>query len=294
MAKRIGIVGLGRMGHAIASRLLSQGFEVVIYNRTDSRMTDLLAAGAKRASCPADAAVPGGLLLSSLTDEQALLDVCGGPSGVLRDFAGGIHLSTSTLSPAAASGLARQHADAGATYISAPMQGRPAMAEAGQLVAWVSGMCDATRTNEVLSAIASRTIWLGQDVRQAPAAKLALNMLMNANIALFAEAYAYVSSYGVKEDSFGCGLTDTAFSAPLFKAIAARLVVPDDAATGSDVRVSRKDSDLLVASSDGLPLTLPLAAQLARVYRDAEERGWGHLDPVSIRRLLTDSPRENM
>ncbi|HSV83613.1 MAG TPA: NAD(P)-dependent oxidoreductase [Ramlibacter sp.] len=287
MQKLVAVVGLGRMGQAIASRLLHEGCQVTVSNRTLAAGQALAARGARIAATPADAARETGVALSMLTNEDAVRDVCFGPTGLLATLAGGVHLSMSTLSPAAAASLAAAHAEAGVTYVSAPVQGRPAMAEAGQLVAWVSGPFPA-EARAVLEIVARQVIFLGPDVQHAAAAKLALNLLMNANIELFAEAFAYAQAHGVDVARFGQGLTESAFSAPLFKAIAGALAAADDTAKGSDIDVSRKDLGLLLAHGHR-NLSLPVAVALENAYAAAAARGWGELDPIAVRRLLQSS-----
>lgn len=282
---KVGIIGLGRMGLAIAKRLLAQGFDVSVYNRTAARANDVVALGAAFAANPAQLALQGSVVVSSLTDEAAVREVCLGSAGLLCALVGGTHISTSTLSPDAAQRLAAMHQQAGVRFICAPLQGRPVMAENGQLIAWVSGQGSKDEdVQDVLNAFARKTIHLGEDPSQAAAAKLALNMLMFANVELFAEAIAYVSAAGVDQQLFSEGLTETAFAAPLFRSIVATLSQGDDVAKGSDLNLSRKDLALLVSNTMGH--YLPMAVKLEQVYSEAADRGWGALDPTAVRRLF--------
>jgi 3-hydroxyisobutyrate dehydrogenase-like beta-hydroxyacid dehydrogenase len=270
------------MGRAVAARLLESGYDVVVFNRTAGRTTELAGVGARIAASPLDAAVQGGIVVSALTDEAAVRRVC--EDGLLASLEGGVHLCLSTLAPDAAASLAKLHEDAAVRYVSMPVQGRPAMAESGQLVAWISGPPLPAEARAVVSALCHRAIDLGSDVRHAAAAKLALNLLLNANIELFAEALAYVAARGVEPQAFGRALTETAFAAPLFRAIVAGLGRADDTAAGSDVRVSRKDLGPLTGDACGIEL--PVSRALELVYARAEESGWGHLDPIAVRRIF--------
>jgi 3-hydroxyisobutyrate dehydrogenase-like beta-hydroxyacid dehydrogenase len=284
LATHVAVVGLGRMGQAVAGRLLSQGLRVTVFNRSPGKSTELQDQGAKVAATAREAAQTAQVVLSVLTDEAAVQEMCSGPVGLLAGLRGRSHLSISTLAPDAAARLDALHVAAGARYISTPVQGRPAMARSGQLIAWVSGFDLDAPARHALDTIARQTYRLGGDVRNAAAAKLALNMLMNANIELFAEAFSYLASRGVDTRAFGNALTETAFAAPLFKAIVAALGSDDDKAGGSDVSVSRKDLDLLVNDLPGQ--ALPVTRKLAEVFDVAQARGWGHLDPIAVRRLF--------
>src|SRR5512140_166020 len=136
--QRVGFIGLGRMGAAIAHRLLQAGFALTVYNRTAAKLEPLIKAGAAGARSPREAAAGAGVLLTSLMDDQSVLDMVTGDDGMLAGLArGAIHIGTSTVSPGCATRLAELHAAHGSTYIAAPVLGRPDAAEAGQLQTFV-------------------------------------------------------------------------------------------------------------------------------------------------------------
>lgn len=285
MSDHVTVVGLGRMGRAIAKRLNAQGIKITAYNRSRSHDDELIEAGMKVASTAKEAVHPGALVISTLTDEVAVREMFEGDSGLLRYMMGGVNLSVTTLSPKSALRLSDAHRNAGVTYISTPVQGRPSMAEIGQLVAWISGPTLGYREEIVLKHLTRSIINLGHDCQFASAAKLALNMLINANIELFAEAFSYANMHGVDIGLFGNGITDTVFNSPIFQAIILGLNNPSDLATGSDIAVSQKD---LALFSEGVKeLNLPASKSISNVFTDAVIQGLGELDPVAIRRLFT-------
>ena len=71
----LGVLGMGAMGRAVARRLLGQGHRVAVWNRTPGRAAEVLAAGAREASSPAEAAAGAAAVLLSLSDDRAVLDV---------------------------------------------------------------------------------------------------------------------------------------------------------------------------------------------------------------------------
>jgi 3-hydroxyisobutyrate dehydrogenase-like beta-hydroxyacid dehydrogenase len=283
---RVGVVGLGRMGSAMASRLLALGHEVVVWSRTPEPAERLATQGARRAKTPAELARSVGTVVSMLTHAEAVHQVCSGPDGLLSALQGCTHLSMSTLAPQDARALAALHEALGASYISAPVQGRPPMAATGQLVGWVSGPAASQDANQVLQGLCGRIIDVGAEVGQACAAKLALNLLMIANIALLAEAFDMVGEQGVDSATFAEGLTSTAFAAPLFKAIAASLLQHDDVARGSDIALVRKDLALFLRSAPA-DKRFPLACMTEAIFAQAEAAGFGGLDPTAVRRVTT-------
>ncbi|NBY08478.1 MAG: NAD(P)-dependent oxidoreductase [Betaproteobacteria bacterium] len=285
MIKKVAILGMGRMGQAIARRFLDVGFEVSVYNRTKNRSMDLERIGVRIANEPCDAVYKGGLVLSALSTADAVHNLCSGPNGILEVLDDGVHLGLSTISPDAALRIENLHTNNNSRYISVPVQGRPVMAEKGQLIAWVSGKGFNEVERSVVDVIACKTIYLGENVCDAPVAKLALNMLMYSNVEIFCEAIAYISRRGLSRDLFLNGLIDTAFSAPLFRGIVSGILDPDDNAKGSDINISRKDLTLLVSDLKGIDL--PIVRAMESIYAKAEENGLGNLDPIAIRRLFS-------
>src|SRR5437660_5759965 len=99
MKETIGLIGLGGMGLAIATNLLKAGFGLRVYNRTAAKARPLLEQGAVLARSPAEAAVPGGIVVTIVSDDRAVEEVSLGANGLLSRLGDGAHLSMSTISP---------------------------------------------------------------------------------------------------------------------------------------------------------------------------------------------------
>ena len=102
MNETIGFIGLGALGQPIAHSLLKAGYLLKVYNRTASKAEPLKALGAEIASCPADTLTPGGVVVTVVSNDEALENVVMSEGFLQRLGAGGIHLSMSTVSPAIA------------------------------------------------------------------------------------------------------------------------------------------------------------------------------------------------
>src|SRR5271154_5695757 len=134
MSEPLGFIGLGNMGEPIAANLLEAGYTLRVYNRTASKAAPLAAKGATVVQSPEEVAVPGGIVLTMLSDDQAIEGVCLPPgSFVERLGPGGVHVSISTIAPATARRLAEHHAQHGVEYVAAPVFGRPEAAAAKRL-----------------------------------------------------------------------------------------------------------------------------------------------------------------
>src|SRR3977135_760141 len=129
---KIGFIGLGRMGSAMAANLLKAGHEVTVFNRSPEKLRPLVELGAREAGSVADAC-RGELVVTMLADDTAVADVAlqnGGIVSVLPK--GAIHLSMSTISVALSKKLTEAHAQAAQQFVAAPVFGRPSAAAAAQ------------------------------------------------------------------------------------------------------------------------------------------------------------------
>ena len=135
---KIGFIGLGRMGHHVAANLMKAGHQVTVWNRSPGPVEALAAKGAVAAKTPEDA-LQGDAVFSMLSNDQVMREL--GLAGPLLEKAtkGLIHVNLATISVAFARELSAAHQKAGLAYISAPVFGRPEMAESAQLVLVAGG-----------------------------------------------------------------------------------------------------------------------------------------------------------
>src|SRR5258705_4433259 len=137
---RIAVLGLGRMVHPMAARLLAAAAPVTIWNRSPERGTDLVAQGARLAKTPADAAYDAEIVLTMLADPPALEKVLAAPDGVFKTLRrSALLIDCSTIGPAVARATAEQCAARGAAYVDAPVLGSVPAAEQGTLTILVGG-----------------------------------------------------------------------------------------------------------------------------------------------------------
>src|ERR1700676_5592841 len=116
MKEIVGFIGLGNMGLAMATNLLKAGFGLRVYNRTPEKARPLLERGAILAHSPAEAAEPGGVVVTMVSDDRALQEVTLGPDGFLGRLGNGVHLSMSTIAPRTSRRLADLHRERGSRY----------------------------------------------------------------------------------------------------------------------------------------------------------------------------------
>src|SRR5271169_7044737 len=136
MKETVGFIGLGSMGLAMATNLLKGGFGLRVYNRTAEKARPLLEHGAILARSPAEAAEPGGIVVTMVSDDAALEAVTLGADGLLSHLGDGAHLSMSTIAPRTARRLAALHRERGAHYVASPVFGKPDVAAQAKL--WIA------------------------------------------------------------------------------------------------------------------------------------------------------------
>src|SRR6185312_10332990 len=136
---KIGFIGLGRMGAAMAANLVRSGHDVTVFNRSPGKSRSLVMLGAHEAA-GLDGACGGDAVITMLADDVAASDIALARGGLVDNLPkGAIHVSMSTISVALSKRLAQAHALAGQRYVAAPVFGRPDMAAAAKLFIVAAG-----------------------------------------------------------------------------------------------------------------------------------------------------------
>jgi 3-hydroxyisobutyrate dehydrogenase-like beta-hydroxyacid dehydrogenase len=268
------------MGEPIAANLLQAGHPLRVYNRTASKAAPLIANGAVAASTPADVAQPGGIVLTMLSDDRAVEEVCL-PAGsfVERLGAGGVHISLSTISPAAARRLAEHHSKYQVEYVASPIFGRPAAAAARTAWLCTSGSVAAkTRVKPVLDAISQGIFDFGVDPGGANVVKLCGNFLIASAIESLAEAFALAQKNGIDPNSVADFFGKTLFSCPVYqgygKLINARQFEP----AGFRLVLGLKDINLALQTASSSAVPMPFASLLRDRWLTGVAKGRGDMD----------------
>lgn len=198
----IGIVGTGRMGSANAKRLLSKGYDVIVWNRTKSKAEALVKFGAKLADSPKELAEKSDLIFIWLADNEAIRNVFKGENGLLNGLSKGkIVLNFSTITPDASKEFAKQVTERGAEYIETPVYGSIPHAEKGELILIITGKKEVLdKINNVLNDISKEIFYLGEEIGKASILKLALNLTFPAMIISVAEGLILAEKGGIDRE----------------------------------------------------------------------------------------------
>ncbi len=216
---KVGFLGLGQMGAAIAANVLKAGHDLAVWNRSPEKAEPLARRGAKRARTPREAAEGREIVLSMLADDSALASVLAGDDGLIAGLAAGaLHVSMSTIAVATADEVAARHAGRGQHYVSAPVFGRPDAAAAAKLFVVAGGdNSDIARARPVLEAVGQRVFEAGERPSSANLIKLCGNFAILAAIETMGEAMALAEKGGVAKAQLLEVLTGTLFDSPVYR-----------------------------------------------------------------------------
>jgi 3-hydroxyisobutyrate dehydrogenase-like beta-hydroxyacid dehydrogenase len=262
----VGFIGLGRMGSGMASRILSGGHDLAVFDAVASQMSPLARAGARAAASLADVCTGRDIVVTMLVEDATVLDVALGTGGLCDSLSpGAIHLVMGTHGVATVRTLEARHAGASQHLVAAPVLGRPDLAAAGQLGIVAAGDERAAQRCEPLLTLMGRRIFhAGAKPESATAIKLANNAVLGCAMVAMAEGFALVRKYGVVPQVFQDVMTEGLFSAPAYKVYGQKMVDESFDQVGSPVHVGLKDANLIAAAADLARVPMPSH----NVYRD--------------------------
>jgi 2-hydroxy-3-oxopropionate reductase len=201
MTETVGFIGLGVMGRPMATNLIKRGFSLVVHNRSQAAVEDLVALGAARAASPAEVARRTNRIVTMLPDSPDVELVLEGPDGVFgaiqRDT---IVIDTSSIAPAAARRLEQRAATLGAWLLDAPVSGGEVGAVQATLSIMVGGDADAfAAVKPILDAMGSpdRVVRIGES-GAGQTCKVCNQMVIGGTLAAVAEAFALARKAGVE------------------------------------------------------------------------------------------------
>lgn len=278
---KVGFVGLGRMGQAMADRLLTAGHDVMLHNRTPAKLADLTKRGAKAANTIAEAARYSGVVISMLADDDALRAVALGEDGLIASMPqGGIHLVMGTHDVGMIRALGDAHAKAKQILIAAPVLGRPDAVTSGRLGIIAGGDAAAIATcKPLLESLGRRVFFAGSDPGSAAAMKLANNFLLACAIESLGEAFALVEKSGVNSNVFQEMVADGLFACPAYTIYSK--IIADKAwdNVGFTVSLALKDINLALAAGQIAHVPMPSAnvcrdRLIGAIAHGDQERDW--------------------
>ncbi|MBD9500217.1 NAD(P)-dependent oxidoreductase [Pseudomonas sp. PDM17] len=286
---KIGFLGLGGMGAAMAANLIQAGHQVVVWNRSPGAAEPLVELGAIAAATPVQA-FDVELVISMLADDASTRAVLLDSGALASASAGLVHLSMATLSTAFVGELIELHREQGVEFVAAPVFGRTDVAAAGKLNILVAGPEAAiAKAQPVLDVLGQKTWPLGDDPLRAVAVKIAGNFMIASAIEAMGESSALVKTYGVAPGEFMEIMGNTLFNAPVYRNYGAQIAEQRFDPAGFRLVLGLKDVGLALSAGHEQRVPLPLASLLRDNLLEAiahgdGERDWSALSQVALRK----------
>jgi 3-hydroxyisobutyrate dehydrogenase len=274
----IGLAGLGRMGAAMAPRLMEVGHTLTVWNRSADKAKPLADAGAKVARTPAALAPDAEAVITILTDAAAIDAVYNGADGLLSaDVKGMLFIDMSTVRPETEVALAAKVRAKGAAFVECPVGGSVGPARQGKLIGLMGAEPeDAARAKPILDQLCRRLEHCGP-VGAGQIMKFTINMPLMIYWQALGEALALSRPLGLDPDRVMDLLSDTSGGPNVLKvrgpAVAKALKTGDGGPVTFDVASGLKDLRAMLAEGKAHGLDLPLVEKTLACYEEATRKG---------------------
>jgi 3-hydroxyisobutyrate dehydrogenase len=280
--KKIGIIGLGMLGKAVALHLVDSGYEVTAYNRTKEKSIELGEKGAVIVTSPKEVAENSELVIIIVKDADAVKQVSFENNGIVNgNHKKLIVADMSTVDPSESKNISKQFIDSGITKLDIPVMGGPNVAITGDLVLMASGNKQSfDKCKEVFDTIANKVFFLGEN-GVANSIKLAMNLQITMLALALSEGIMLVKKSDVDPKIFLEILNSTYFKTGMSKKKAYKMIEGkyDTTFTLSNLK---KDITTMTNAAKSLGVELPMISKAEEVYENAIKEGFGNIDYTGI------------
>ena len=273
---KVGFIGLGIMGAPMSMNLLNAGFELVVWNRTASKMEPLLEAGAEAAESPADAAARSEVVVSIVGDSPDVEQVALGENGVVDGIqAGGVYVDMSTISPAVTRRVAERLSAKGALMLDAPVSGGDIGAQAGTLSIMVGGPSEAfQKCLPLFEAMGKNIVHAGEENGLGQYVKLCNQTACVLNLLAMCESISLGAKAGLDLEKMLAAITKGAAGSWMLTNVAPK-VLDGDWEPGFMIDLQQKDLRLVLEAAAELNLPLPGTALVNQLFRSVQAADMG-------------------
>ena len=280
--KKIGIIGLGMLGNAVALNLVDSGYEVTAYNRTKEKSEELEEKGATIVESPKEVAENSELVIIIVKDADAVKQVSFENNGIVNgNHEKLIVADMSTIDPSESKNISKQFINSGITKLDIPVMGGPNVAITGDLVLMASGNKQSFENcKEVFDTIANKVFFLGES-GVANSIKLAMNLQITMLAMALSEGIMLVKKSNVDPKIFLEILNSTYFKTGMSEKKAYKMIEGkyDTTFTLSNLK---KDITTMTNAAKSLGIELPMISKAEEVYENAIKEGFGDIDYTGI------------
>jgi 2-hydroxy-3-oxopropionate reductase len=282
----VGYIGLGLMGKSIARNILKAGFALVVYNRSQAAVAELVAEGARAAHSPAEVAAQVDVVFTNLPDSPDVELVALGPDGIIAGAHPGlIFVDNSTIQPAVARSIAARLAEAGVLALDAPVSGGDIGARNGTLAIMVGGPAEALEQVRPIFQAMGKTITHVGDAGAGQIAKAANQIMVAAQMVAMGELLIFAQKAGadprkvveaIKAGAAQCWTLD----------VKPPRLFSGNRTPGFKARMQAKDMNIVLETARQYDIPLPSAALDAQLFNEMVQSGLGDLDNSAVLNLI--------
>lgn len=279
---RIGYIGLGLMGKSIARNIMKAGFPLIVHNRSQAAVDELVGEGAEKATSPNEVAKKADIVFTNLPDSPDVESVVLGPDGILEGAHPGlIYVDNSTIKPAVSRKIAELLALKGVQALDAPVSGGDVGARQGTLTIMVGGSADVLEKARPVLAAMGKTITLVGGPGSGQIAKAANQIMVAAQMVAMGELLIFARKTGadpakvveaIKSGAAQCWTLD----------IKPPRLFAGNRQPGFKARMQSKDLNIVLETAREYGIPLPSAALDADLFRSMVEKGMGELDNSAV------------
>ncbi len=275
MQETIGFIGLGIMGRGMSRNLLKAGFPLVVWNRTASRMTPLVEAGAQSATSPADLAARCDIVITCVSNTEDVEQVLLGEQGVIHGARPGtLVIDMSTISPHATRQMAEKLAQRGLHMLDAPISGGSEGAANGTLAIMVGGEAEQVQRAMPCFQAMGKTITHVGGHGAGQMTKLVNQILVVGNALAMSEALLFAQAGGLDLEKVLAAVSGGAAGSWMLSHRGPQIIARDWR-PGFTVDLQQKDLRLVLAEADQLGVPALVTAQVFNLYRTLQQAGLG-------------------
>jgi 3-hydroxyisobutyrate dehydrogenase len=281
---KTGWVGLGTMGTPMVKNLLAKGFPVCVYNRTPEKEKELIKLGAISAGSLQYLSHVSDLVITMVTDDEAVEQVYNRSNGLLTDPSPGtLMIDMSTVSTQISKKLAKDCSDKSVGFLEAKVSGSVKPATEGQLVIMVGGNNeDYQKALPIFETLGTQSFLMGE-VGIASAAKLCLNYFLALIFQGLSETVLFAQQEHIDKEAILNLVNESALGSGITK-LKTQAILNNDFSPAFALKHITKDLRLVQKEGMDLPLLSPLLAS----YQSASQMGYGEKDAISIISFLDE------
>mgnify|MGYP003979521975 CR=1 FL=1 len=279
---KVGVIGLGMLGNAVALHLLDSGFEVTVYNRTKEKTSQVENKGGNVVTSPKEVAEKSELVIIVVKDANAVKQIAFEENGIIQ----GKHeklivADMSTIDPVESKNISIKFLENNIQKLDIPVMGGPNVAITGELVMMVSGDKESFNyCKKVWDTIANRVFFLGES-GVAHSVKLAMNLQITMLALALSEGITLVKKSGVDPKIFLEILNSTYFKTGMSEKKAYKMIEGKYDATFTLANL-KKDISTMTNTAKALGIELPMITKAEEIYENAISEGLGEMDYTGI------------